>query len=342
MASSVSAAVIFRECQTEQGTVQICAIPRMAKNLEPTAETSTAAGESLKPSQDVKGKIVQLLFQLQRDGRNPATIENYFKLFKATSKNRVNLIDPEDTKTFLARVKWKESTKANAVAMLDVWFKFLKLSWNPPDYEAVHEIYVPTEQQTDSLIAAAGKTLASYLQILKETGARCGEISKLAWTDMDFQQKTIRIRPEKGSLPRLLSLSTKALEMLNNLPKRREHPFVSAENMRSAFFIQRRRIAKLGISRLLRIHLHTLRHWRGTEEYHKTKDPFWVKEFLGHKNLQSTQVYIHIERARYQSGTTEDFYVKVAHTKEEITQLLESGFEYVLQKDGLAYFRKRK
>jgi hypothetical protein len=27
---------------------------------------------------------------------------------------------------------------------------------------------------------------------------------------------------------------------------------------------------------------------------------------------------------------------------EEITQLLEAGFEYVLQKDNLAYFRKRK
>jgi hypothetical protein len=34
--------------------------------------------------------------------------------------------------------------------------------------------------------------------------------------------------------------------------------------------------------------------------------------------------------------------VKVAKTQEEITQLLETGFEYVLQKDGLAFFRKQE
>jgi len=34
--------------------------------------------------------------------------------------------------------------------------------------------------------------------------------------------------------------------------------------------------------------------------------------------------------------------VKVARTNDEITELLEAGFEYVLQKDNLAYFRKRK
>ena len=78
--------------------------------------------------------------------------------------------------------------------------------------------------------------------------------------------------------------------------------------------------------------------WRGTEEHHKTKDPFWVKEFLGHKNLQSTQVYIHIEHAMYQHGIADNFHVRVANTKEEITELLEVGFDYILQKEGLTYF----
>ncbi len=31
-----------------------------------------------------------------------------------------------------------------------------------------------------------------------------------------------------------------------------------------------------------------------------------------------------------------------AETIEEARKLVEAGFEYVLQKDGLAYFRKRK
>ena len=100
----------------------------------------------------------------------------------------------------------------------------------------------------------------------------------------------MRIKPEKGSYPRILPLSTKALGMVNNLQKHvekcKQHIFANADDMRSNFFTQRKHIAeKLGNPRLLMIHFHTFRHWKGTTEYHKTKDPFWVKEFLGHKNL---------------------------------------------------------
>jgi hypothetical protein len=113
--------------------------------------------------------------------------------------------------------------------------------------------------------------------------------------------------------------------------------------MRSNFYLQRKRIArKLGNPRILQIHFHTFRHWKGTMEYHKTKDPICVKEILGHKDLKSTQVYIHISHALFQNTPPDDFHVRVAATPEEITQLLEAGFEYVLQKDSLAYFRKRK
>jgi hypothetical protein len=63
---------------------------------------------------------------------------------------------------------------------------------------------------------------------------------------------------------------------------------------------------------------------------------------LGRKTIQSTQVYIHIERSLFLNAPSDDYHVKVAKTQEEITQLLETGFEYVLQKDDLAFFRKRK
>jgi integrase len=81
---------------------------------------------------------------------------------------------------------------------------------------------------------------------------------------------------------------------------------------------------------------------KGTTEYHKTLDVFYVKELLGHKTILSTQVYIHIERTLFLNAPPDQYHVKVAKTQEEIAQLLETGFEYVLQKDDLAFFRKRK
>ncbi len=91
------------------------------------------------------------------------------------------------------------------------------------------------------------------------------------------------------------------------------------------------------------IHFHTLRHWKATIEQHKTHDPWHVKEILGHKNIQSTEVYTHIEKQIYRNGANDDkFTVKVATTPKEIAILLETGFEYIMTKEDLAYFRKRK
>jgi integrase len=49
----------------------------------------------------------------------------------------------------------------------------------------------------------------------------------------------------------------------------------------------RKRIAKkLNNPRLMKIMLHTFRHWKATMEYPKTKDIIHVKEILGHKNIE--------------------------------------------------------
>lgn len=40
-------------------------------------------------------------------------------------------------------------------------------------------------------------------------------------------------------------------------------------------------------------------------------------------------------------GLTE-FHVKIVQTPKEIKGLLEVGFEYICEKDGLLFFRKRK
>ena len=57
----------------------------------------------------------------------------------------------------------------------------------------------------------------------------------------------------------------------------------------------------------------TFRHWKATTLYHQIKDPYYVKQFLGHKSLSSTEVYINIERTMFESACDE-FTVKVRET----------------------------
>ena len=61
-------------------------------------------------------------------------------------------------------------------------------------------------------------------------------------------------------------------------------------------------------------------------EYHKTKDPYHVKQVLGHRRMDSTMLYINIEEAIFHDGSSDEFHVKVAKTTEEIKGLLEVGY----------------
>ena len=212
-----------------------------------------------------------------------------------------------------------------------------------PRYKRIQKLpFIPLEREIDDLIAGCSKHIAVFLQIGKETGARAGEIFQLKWEDIDLEARTITITPEKGSGPRKFRMSMKLFNMLSGLPKDDERVFSRYKNLNSlmrTFERQRRRIAhKLANPRLLRISFHTLRHWKAAMEYAKTKDILHVMKLLGHKSIKNTLIYTQLIE-----GIRDDEYVcKVARTPEEISSLIEAGFEYVCEHEGLKFFRKRK
>jgi len=89
---------------------------------------------------------------------------------------------------------------------------------------------------------------------------------------------------------------------------------------------------------LLQINLKTFRHYKGSTLYAATKDLFHVKNVLGHVNIQNTIVYIHL----LAEEPDDSFIVKVANDLTEFTRLIELGFEFVTDYDGLKVLRKRK
>lgn len=217
------------------------------------------------------------------------------------------------------------------------------LKWDKPIYKRVQKIpFIPLEREIDDLIAGCPKHIATFLQIAKETGARAGEILKLKWEDVDFEGRTIRIAPEKGSDPRIFRISSKLQGMLSEMPKENERIFSRYKDLDSitgTFERHRKRIAhKLANPRLLKISFHTLRHWKGTMEYAKTRDIIHVMRVLGHRNIKNTLVYTHL----IDSLKDDEYVCKIARTPEEIAQLIEVGFEYVCDHDGFKFFRKRK
>jgi len=271
----------------------------------------------------------------------------YTNVLEVLAKRGANIFDPESVKDVIARQEWSEARKNSAVATYTLFLTILGMTWEPPIcHRPTRKLpFIPMETEINQLIAAYGKKTGTFLQTIKETAMRSGEANRLEWINIDAARRTITLNnPEKNSNPRIFKVSAKLINMLNALPKKSQRVFGDSPVWHKGTFSKlRKRIArKLQNPRMiLKIHFHTLRHWKATMLYHQTKDILYVKQFLGHKRIEDTLLYIQIAEAIFKE-TTDEFTVRVTSKLEEIKQFLEVGFEYVCKKDGLMFFRKRK
>jgi integrase len=129
------------------------------------------------------------------------------------------------------------------------------------------------------------------------------------------------------------------MAMTNAMPRAGDYTFnPNTSTIAKGFRKQRNRLSKkLQNPRLKQIHFHTLRHWKANMEYHKTKDILHVMQVLGHKNINNTLMYTQL--INFEDG---DYYCKTAKTLKEDQELVEAGFEFVTERDGIKIYRKRK
>jgi integrase len=343
------AAIDLHECSSRALALLEQSVEGAMSNIEEKSG-SGPAGATVKPNEaDVKGKIVEFLWNAEKQGLTFETIRGYRSCLKALMDRGANLLDPESVKEVLAKEKrWSPNRRRNVINAYTKFLRFLGLSWEKPKCHVPKKLpsFIPLESEIDALIAGSNKSLACFLQILKETAMRAGEAFRLKWINVDFERNLIILNePEKGSNPRIWRVSSKLMEMIKALPRKSERlfPNKSLTSLKNTFATTRKRLAhKLQNPRLLRIGFHTIRHWKATMEYHKTRDILYVKNLLGHKKLENTEIYINLERAIFGEAGESEYHVKVASKPEEIKSLLEVGFEYVCEKDGLLFFRKRK
>jgi len=304
------------------------------------------AGATEQTQADIKGKLVEFLWYMKKNGYSQETISTYVYAIKKLSENGANLANPEHVKEVLAGFDVSSAYRHNIIAAYTLYLKMQGLKWEPPICNVTRSLpFIPTERELDDLIAAVGKKTGCFLQLLKETGMRRGEAAGLKWVNVDLQRKTVTLNtPEKRGNSRIFSISDKLVNMLATLPKTNEYVFGSNSKISraSVFYKLRKKAArKLCNPRLLKVGFHTFRHWKATMLYHQTKDIVLVKEFLGHRSLDTTLLYIQLEKALFNEEANE-FHVKATSNPEEIKALLEVGFEYVCSKDGLMFFRRRK
>jgi integrase len=303
-------------------------------------ENTQLANVSTETTQD----LINFAIDMKKNGLAETTIIGRIRNLKQLAR-MTNLQDPEATKTTITnQEQWRKLTQRKYVEIYEAFLKFKGKTWKRPHIKPENKLpFIPTETELDQLIASCGKRTATQLQTLKETGIRISELTKLKWEDLSPQQKTLNITPSKGSNPRILPISDKLINMINQLPHTRPTVFPTNINgLRQNFDYQRKTASKkLQNERILRTSFHTFRHWKATMEYHKTKDIIHVKTVLGHRNINNTMIYINIEQAAFLTDSDE-WTCRTATNIREDQELIEAGFQYVTERDGTKIYRKRK
>jgi integrase/ribosomal protein L37AE/L43A len=322
-------------------TRQICVTE--TKNLAAEPKTIEVLRRNENGNADVKGKIVEYLWYMKKQGYAEATSQTYADTLEMLARKGANLNDPESVKEVIAKQNCGKGRKWNIVKAYTLFLKMQGLTWEKPKYYPVEKLpYIPIEKGIDDLIAGSSKQMATFLQLVKETGARRGEAFNLKWTDIDLATAIIRITPEKGSNPRVFAITPKLIKMLSLLPEKNEKRiwnYASVKTLEASFRKQRKSTAhKLQNPKLLQIHFHLLRHWKATTEYAKTKDILYVQKLLGHRNIKNTLRYTQLLAL----PQNEEYICKAAKTVEEAKELIETGFQYVTEVGETKLFRKLK
>ncbi len=135
------------------------------------------------------------------------------------------------------------------------------------------------------------------LMFLYYTGMRLSEIISLKWEDIDFQRNTIHLKIAKGEKERVIFLHEKLKIFIEYFGLKKEG-FVFISNLykkydkRTIQMIVANSAKKADIQK--RITPHTLRHSFATHLLEGGADLRQIQSLLGHKNLQTTQIYTHI------------------------------------------------
>src|ERR671933_1440010 len=163
------------------------------------------------------------------------------------------------------------------------------------------QVLRPDEYTKMLSLAGANPRDYAVLQVFLQTGIRVSELANLRMTDIDFIKPSITVRG-KGSVEREIALEKKGVHALRSYLIVRG---VDSTSERVFLNYQGDPISERGIRKLVvkyrkeagitkKASCHTLRHTFATCKAEKGVPAYQLQQWLGHANLNTTQIYIHL------------------------------------------------
>ena len=139
----------------------------------------------------------------------------------------------------------------------------------------------------------------TVLVLIYSAGLRLGELLNLEIADIDSESMKIHIRGAKGKKDRYVMLSENVLKLLREYYKefKPQKYIIEGQNggkysPKSVQSVFKRSLKKAGIKK--KASVHTLRHSFATHLLDDGTDIRYIQELLGHKRLETTQIYTHV------------------------------------------------
>lgn len=257
-----------------------------------------------------------------------------------------DLNNPQEVKQYIANMPTAKSYKRNLCFAYKLYCDYYKITWEKPIYyQESKTIRIPTTAHLDMLIANSGKVMTAKLTLSKETGLRPVEVCNLRVKDIDLERKIVYPTTAKHGASRALKISNSLREILRtHIDRYKLNPTDklfkgNSDNYGKHYRLHRNQLAeRLHKPELKNIRLYDFRHYFATQLYAKTKDILYVKQQMGHRRLETTLVYTQL----LDIDEEEEYTCRTATNIKQATELIENGFEYVTEIDGLKVFRKRK
>jgi site-specific recombinase XerD len=234
--------------------------------------------------------------------------ENNVSIHTAADVQKVDVVE------YLSSLAKRELTgiaRARKMSALREYFRFLEgigvISKSPttgietPKREKNGRQVLRPDEYT-KMLSLAGATPRDYavLQVFLQTGIRVSELAALRIDDIDFIKPSITVRG-KGRVEREIALEKKGIHALKSYLGVRPN----SDSDRVFLNYQGEPISERGIRKLVvkyrkeagitkKASCHTLRHTFATYKAEKGVSAFQLQQWLGHANLNTTQIYVHL------------------------------------------------
>jgi hypothetical protein len=138
---------------------------------------------------------------MRKEGYRESTCYFTVRTLKRLDR-KVNVLEPEAAKRFLANSNWSESGKEHVAEDLDRFYRFKGITWQRPRYEAVDVLpHIPKESEVNELVSGLSALVGTFCLLLKETGCRPCEGWMTEWKGRATARMIVSIKGTVTKIP---------------------------------------------------------------------------------------------------------------------------------------------